>query len=105
MDLRTFFQKIRQIETAIPDDFVIIISLETADGGKPGLMTEVARNRAARMIVEGRARLASPEEATQFRRESKEAQDAFHLAQRAQNVRVVVVSDEEPHDLKKSRRS
>jgi hypothetical protein len=105
MDMRTFFQKIKQVETAIPDEFVIVVSLETPDGGKPGLMTEVIRSRAARLVVEGRARLASAEEACEFRKEAKDAVEAFVRAERAQNVRVVVIPEEDSQEPKKNRRS
>ena len=105
MDMRTFFQKIKQVETAIPDEFVIVVSLETPDGGKPGVMTEVVRSRAARLVVEGRARLASVEEACEFRQEAKDAVEAFARAERAQNVRVMVIPEEDPQEPKKNRRS
>ena len=36
---------------------------------KPGVKTDVPRSLAAKLIVEERARLASPEEAAQFRAE------------------------------------
>ena len=39
------------------------LSLETPDGGKPGIRTEVSRENASRMIVDGRARLANKSEA------------------------------------------
>jgi hypothetical protein len=66
MDLRQFYKKIRDVEVAIPERFPFVVSLETADGGKPGVITEAPRYQAARMIVEGRARLASEEEKQVF---------------------------------------
>ncbi len=67
MDLRVFYQKMRKLESQIPDAHVVVVSLETADGGKPGRLTEVSRECAARLMVEGRASLASPEESADFR--------------------------------------
>jgi hypothetical protein len=69
MDLRAFYQKIRKIESTIDDREVVIVSRETADGGKPGVKTDVPRNLAARLIAEEKADLATPEQAAQFRSE------------------------------------
>lgn len=66
MDLRVFYQKLRNLEQEIATDHVVVVSLETADGGKPGVRTEVSRENAARMIVEGRCRLATKSETTEY---------------------------------------
>ncbi len=57
MDLRMFYQKLRKIEQEITDPHVVVVSEETSDGGKAGQKAEVSRAIAARLIVEGRARL------------------------------------------------
>jgi hypothetical protein len=62
MDLRNYFQKIKQIEATIAEIFPLIISLETRDGGLAGTPTEVSRALAAKMIVDGLVRLAEPAE-------------------------------------------
>ncbi len=67
MDLRMFYQKLRKIEQDIVDPHVVVVSQETSDGGRAGQKVEVSRSSAARLIVEGRARLATAEEATQHR--------------------------------------
>lgn len=66
MDLRIFYQKVRKVEQEITEPHVVMVSLETPDGGKPGIKTEVSRESASRLIVEGRARLASKGEAAEF---------------------------------------
>jgi hypothetical protein len=66
MDLRGYYQKIREIEAKIAEAFAVIVSLESSDGGKAGTQTEVSRALAAKMIVEGLARLATPEEKRAF---------------------------------------
>jgi hypothetical protein len=58
----------RKLESQIPDAHVVVVSLETPDGGKAGRMTEVKRETAARLITEGRALLAGAEEAAEFRK-------------------------------------
>ena len=58
MDLKIYYQKIREVEARIEEQFPIVISKETADGGHAGTATEVPRRLAAKMIVEGLARIA-----------------------------------------------
>ncbi len=72
MDVRIYFQKLRKIEAAIPEPYVVVVSRETPDGGKPGVKTDVPRSLAAKLIVEDQATLASPEETAQFRAEKKQ---------------------------------
>jgi hypothetical protein len=67
MDLRVYYQKLRKIESEIEDEFPVVISRETSDGGKPGLKTQVSRSLAARLIADGKADPATAEEAAQFR--------------------------------------
>lgn len=59
MNLKTYYQKIRDIEQTLLGPYVVLESNETTDGGKEGLLTEVPRQLAAKMIVDGRARLAA----------------------------------------------
>jgi hypothetical protein len=66
MDVRIFFQKVRQIEAAITTPHAVVVSLETPDGGKAGAMTEVSRIMASRLVVENKARLATDEETHEF---------------------------------------
>lgn len=67
MDLRGFYDVIKKIAAEIAEDAVVIVSRETADGGRAGVMTEVPRMLAARLIAEGKAGLASAEESAKFR--------------------------------------
>ncbi|HEY7387135.1 MAG TPA: hypothetical protein VH640_01415 [Bryobacteraceae bacterium] len=62
MELRNYFQKIKQVESAIAEPFTLVVSLETGDGGKAGTFTEVSRSLAAKLIVAGLARLADTAE-------------------------------------------
>ena len=56
MDLKLYYQKIRDLERDLKADYAVVVSLETPDGGKAGVRTEVPARTAAKMIVEGRAR-------------------------------------------------
>ena len=62
MDIRAYYQKIRETTGSIPADHVVVVSHDTPDGGKGNVRTEVSREAAARLIVEGKARLASETE-------------------------------------------
>lgn len=66
MELRAYYQKIRRIEAEIGDESAVVSSRETPDGGQAGVLTEVPRAIAARMIADGRAELASGDEAARF---------------------------------------
>ena len=72
MDLRLYYQKLRKIESEIKDEFPVVISRETTDGGKQGLKTQVARVLAARLIADGKADLASADETAQFKTHAEE---------------------------------
>ena len=80
MDLRAYYKKMREIEDRIEEPFAVIVSRETPDGGKSGVVADVSRIVAARMIADGKADLASPDQAAKFRAEIeakwKTAQDA-----------------------------
>lgn len=66
MDLRAYYARIRKIADVIKDEFVIVSSLQTEDGGKQGALTEVTRSNAARLIVDNRARLATEKEIAEY---------------------------------------
>ncbi len=85
MDIRVYYRKIREIEKELPEDAVVVRSIETADGGRAGVLTEVSRGNAAKLIVEGRAELASADDAAKFRqavRDAKLAADETEAARR-----------------------
>ena len=72
MDLRMFYKKVRKLEEEIAETHPVVVSVETQDGGKAGVKTEVHREMAAKLIVEGRARLASDEESGEFHKVLKQ---------------------------------
>ena len=100
MDLRNYYQQLRQAETSIADEFVIIVSNATPDGGKAGMRIEVARAVAARLIVEGRARLATTEESESYRAELCELKQRAEQAAAAARGQVTVISDAELRGLR-----
>jgi len=104
MDLRVFYQKLRQTEASITEGHAVVVSVETPEGGRPGVRTEVPRALAARMVVEGRARLATPEESAEFRAQAAEAKRAAEQAATANRIQIAVVSDSELKTLKSTLR-
>lgn len=93
MDLRQYFRKIREVEATINAPHIFVTSLETADGGKAGVVTEVAREIAARMIAEGRAVLATEAEKQRFLAHQESERVLAEKADVARRLHVTVVSD------------
>ena len=105
MDLKLYYQKIRDMESKITEAFPVVVSNETADGGKPGGLTEVTPGIAARMLVEGAARLATAQEAKTFRAAQVEAKRVADQAAAAGKVQFTVVSTTELNKLKGASKS
>jgi hypothetical protein len=100
MDLRAYYQKIRDTAAKITDEFPIVVSRETADGGKAGIKIEVPRQVAARLIVEGTADLVKPEEAAKFRAALAESKRVADQAAAASKLQLSVLSTAELEALK-----
>jgi hypothetical protein len=100
-----YFHKIRQVESRITEPHVVVVSMETPDGGKAGVFTEVTRQNAAKLVVEGWARLATEEETAQFRAELVEAKRRFDEEQAASQVKFAIVPDHEYRGIKSGSRS
>ena len=82
-----------------------MVSQETADGGKAGAFTEVARGIAAKMVVDGIAHLAAEHEATEFRAQQAEAARASEQEASAGRVHLSVVPTSELNQLKSAVRT
>jgi hypothetical protein len=88
MDLRLYYQKIRDIEASITEPFPVIESFETPDGGAAGRLTEVTPALAAKSIVDGTARLAEKANAVEFREARAKAKQAADEAATAAKVQM-----------------
>jgi hypothetical protein len=104
MNLQAYFQKIRDVESKIMDDIVMVASLATDDGGIEGILTEVTRAAAAKLIVEGRSRLASKEEAEAHRAKIEAAHRKIAEDQAAQRLQVAILSDRQVEQFRRSNR-
>src|SRR4051794_39098998 len=95
MDLKQYFRRLREIEESFIDKFPVVISLETPDGGKAGLVAETSRPVAAKMIVEGRAILASAEQKAAYYEHQEATKRAAEKAELARRVQVAIIADPE----------
>ncbi len=93
MDLRSYYHQIRERATELRGEFLVVASLATPDGGKAGVLTEVTRQQAAKLIVERRARPATEEETQEFLQEKKERHRAAEEQVAASRLHLTVVSD------------
>ena len=105
MDLQVYYQKIRDTETKLTDEFPLMVSLETADGGKCGTKTEVPRRLAAKLMVEGLARVASKDELKAYRESLAEAKRIAERAAAAERLQLTVLSSAELDRLRSEARS
>jgi len=94
MDLRHFYRKIKETADSIVGEFVIVASHETPDGGRAGILTEVTRMQAAKLVVEGRARVATPEEVAQYHKSIEQQVQRLAKESAAAKVQVAIFSDE-----------
>jgi hypothetical protein len=93
MDLRRYYQELRQKEAEIEGKDIYIVSLATADGGKEGVITQVPKAIGCRLIVEGKARLATPEEAERYEQEEERKRAEFVSQEFARKIQVQVVTE------------
>jgi hypothetical protein len=100
MDLRGYYRKVREAETALSGEHFVMVSLATSEGGKAGVLTEAPRALAARLIAEGRAIVATEEEARGFYEAIREARARYEDEEIAKRVQVMVIPS---HDLKNQR--
>lgn len=89
MDVKQFYQQVRELSAQLPADTLVIKSLSTTNGGKAGVFTEVSRQTAAMQIILGTAVLATSEESTTYYRDMEAKRQ---LAEKAQALTRLQVS-------------
>jgi len=97
MDLRAYYRKVREAEATLAGEHFVMVSLATSEGGKEGVRTEAPRAIAAKLIAEGRARVATEEEANEFHQGHREGKARHDREEDARRVQVVVIPS---HDRK-----
>ncbi len=100
MDLKIYYQNIRETAAEFTEPEVVVVSIESADGGKGGVRTEVPKHIAAKLIVEKKARRATAEEAAEFRARQREAKMKADKAAEASRVQFTVLAQSELERLR-----
>lgn len=103
MDLKVYYQKIRELERSFKDPFPVVVSRETPDGGIAGILTEVPAHLAAKMVAEGVAGVASEEDTKAFRAQQAEAKRAAESLEASKRMQVTVVSENDLRALRSSK--
>jgi hypothetical protein len=105
MDLRAYYSRIREAEDSLSGDRFVTVSLATPEGGKAGVRTEASRTITARLIVEGRIRVATKEEADDFYETHRAAKERHEREEASRRLQVVVVQQPEsiPHESRKQK--
>jgi len=93
MDVKQYYRKIAETEAGLKNNFTIVISVETSDGGRGGVLSEVSRHTAARLIVEGRALVASEEQSQQYFEQQAAIRKAAAKAELARRIQVAIIAD------------
>ena len=91
MDLRAYYRKVREAEATLAGEHIVVASLATSEGGRDGVLTEVSRSNAARLIAEGRARVSTDKEAAEFREQMRVAREKWEQEESARRIQVTVV--------------
>lgn len=95
-----YFQKLEATERELVTPHVFVVSEATPDGGKAGVISEVSRSVAARLIAEGRARLATDSQEQDYRAAKERARAAIEQERLANRVQVTVLSENELRSLR-----
>lgn len=92
MDLKIYYQKIREEQAKIVDDYPVVVSEATENGGKSGVAVEVSKTLAAQMIVDGTAHPATTAETNAFRQAKADAKRKADEAAAAAKLQFNVVA-------------
>jgi hypothetical protein len=95
VDLRSYYKKVREAEATLTGNEAVLVSLATSEGGKEGVHTEAPTAIAARLIAEGRARIATEGEAAEFRRGLAAGREQYEQDEAARRVQIVMVPAKE----------
>jgi hypothetical protein len=93
MDVKQYYRKIKEVETGLVDKYPVLVSLETTDGGRAGVISEVTQPVAAKLIVEGRAVLATDAEKQSYLEQQARAKSAAAKAELARRLQVAIIAD------------
>jgi hypothetical protein len=93
MDLKQYFRKLNDTQALIEEQYPLIVSLETSDGGKAGVIMEVSRQEAARAIVESRGVLANDEQKKAYFDQEAGRKKSAEKAELSRRLQVAIISE------------
>ena len=91
MDVKQYYKKLRELEATMSEPYGLVVSSETPDGGRAGVLTEVPRRVACQLLLEGRARCASASEAEAYRQNEAAKREAYKHEQAASRIQFNLV--------------
>jgi len=104
MDLRIYYRKVEEAEKAIQGPDALVVSIATPDGGREGVISQVPRGIAAKLLVEGRARLADESESEAFHREAEELRQRALEASAIERIQVQLVTHDAATKVERGKR-
>ena len=105
MDLKSYYRKLREIESGLAEEFVVVRSLATPDGGIEGVLIEVARALAAKMIADGMAELADKAESDALRAKAAEDKKQEDQRRAAAKIQLTVLTETDLRALQQGNRA
>jgi hypothetical protein len=93
MDHRAYWQKVRLQREALADEYPVVISVESTDSLQ---CTEVTQAIAAKNLVDGTHRLATPDEIAAWRADQKARAEAIRKAELDKRQPIVVYAGQPP---------
>ena len=100
MDLKNYYRRVRELESQITGKDVVVVSEATPDGGRSGMMSEVPRAIAARLVADGKARLATADESEQYLNQLKRGHEEAEEARRSVRPGLTLLSESELRALR-----
>jgi len=91
MDVKQYYKKLRELEATMSEPYVVVVSNETPDGGRAGVMTEAPRRIACQLLLEGRARQANASEVESYRQTEAARREDFEREQTASKIQFQLV--------------
>jgi hypothetical protein len=64
---KKYWDEVADMAASIQDEFVLVVSRSTRNGGRAGSISEVDRHTAAKLVVDGSHVLAAEEQALEYR--------------------------------------
>ena len=104
MDLKVYYRKLREIVKDLEEEFVVVSSLATPDGGVAGRLTEVTRELAARMVADGLAEMAGKDEGESFREKTAEEKKQADQKRASEKIQFAVLTEADLRNLRRGPR-